>query len=385
MGRMDQLAEPRREDIRADRITPAGKDEIDALTGIRGVAAVTVITYHIFPATVLPWGLSQIVGRGYLAVDVFFVLSGFVMALNYGPMFGGRARLPVSATFLMRRVARLYPLYITFLALRVGYSLLVYHSLRVPGFWFAMNLAHPARDLIANAFMIQSWGVAPAITNPTWSISTEWGAYFLFPLLVSAILFRRGGLILFAGLMAAALVVAVSILTGYSDGHNGPLDAYDGRTPLPMMRCLGGFTIGLITFRLFRWAPAARLAAAGTGWAAIAYIVAGLILHLPDIAIYPAFPLLVLCLACDKGLLGRLFSWKPIFELGVLSYTIYVIHNVWIGPVHWLQAALPTQMPNGVAQTVTVAFLILSLGGAAIALHRWVEVPGRRLVRHVFG
>ncbi|MBW4023341.1 MAG: acyltransferase [Proteobacteria bacterium] len=382
---MDQLASAKRDDIRADRITATGKDEIGALTGIRGVAAAAVITYHIFPATFMPWGISQLFARGYMAVDVFFVLSGFVMALNYGPMFRGGFRLPAGMIFLMRRVARLYPLYITFLALRVGYSLLVYHRLQVPDFWFAMDLDHPARDLIANVLMIQSWGIAPAITNPTWSISTEWGAYFLFPLLVSVTLFRRWQTMLVAGLVAAALVVVVSILTAYSEGHNGPLDAYDGRTLLPMMRCLGGFTLGLITFRLYRWAPAARVASAGAGWAVIAYIMGGLILRLPDIAIYPAFPLLVLCLACDKGPLGRFFAWKPIFELGVLSYTIYVIHNVWIGPVHWMQKALPTQMPDAVAQTVVVAGLILSLGAAAIALHRWVEVPGRRIVRHVLG
>src|ERR1700742_2077340 len=112
--------------IQDDRITPAGKEEIDALTGIRGVAAVTVIAYHIYPASDFPYGLSHLVARGYLSVDVFFVLSGFVMALNYGPMFRDRIQLSSIMTFLMRRVARLYPLYIVFLMLRLLYSLAVY-------------------------------------------------------------------------------------------------------------------------------------------------------------------------------------------------------------------------------------------------------------------
>jgi peptidoglycan/LPS O-acetylase OafA/YrhL len=238
--------------------------------------------------------------------------------------------------------------------------------------------------LIANVFMIQSWGVAKAITTPTWSISTEWGAYFVFPFIVGAILFRRWRLAAAAGCVAAALVVAAAVLTGYDgEHHNGALDAYDGRTFIPMLRCLGGFALGLATFRLYRWAPAARLAGAGLGWAVFAYLQLGLLLHLPDLALYPAFPLLVLCLACDKGVLGRLLAWKPIYALGVLSYTIYVIHNVWISPVHWMEKSLPAQMPYGVAQLTTAAFLILSLGGAAAALHHWVEVPGRRLVRAV--
>jgi hypothetical protein len=50
--------------IQADRITPAGRDEIDALTGIRGVAAVTVIAYHTYPASDFPFGLSHMVARG---------------------------------------------------------------------------------------------------------------------------------------------------------------------------------------------------------------------------------------------------------------------------------------------------------------------------------
>jgi peptidoglycan/LPS O-acetylase OafA/YrhL len=376
---MDQLVQPIRPTVREDRLAPAGKDEIDALTGIRGIAALTVIAYHIYPASDFPPCLSQMVARGYLSVDIFFVLSGFVMALNYGPMFRHRVRPVAIVTFLMRRVARLYPLYITFLALRVGYSLLVYHSLQVPGFWFAMNLAHPLRDLIANVFMIQSWGVAKAITNPTWSISTEWGAYFVFPFIVGAILFRRWRLAAAMGCAAAGLVVAAAILTGYDGGHhNGALDAYDGRTFIPMARCLGGFAIGLLTFRVYRWAPAARLAGSGLGWLVLAGLQLGLLLHLPDLALYPAFPLLVLCLACDKGVLGRVFAWKPIYALGVLSYTIYVIHNVWISPVHWLEKTLPAQMPAAAANLTTAAFLILSLGGAAAALHHWVEGPGRR-------
>jgi peptidoglycan/LPS O-acetylase OafA/YrhL len=242
------------------------------------------------------------------------------------------------------------------------------------------------RDLIANVFMIQSWGVAKAITNPTWSISTEWGAYFVFPFILGAILFRSWRVAAGAAIMAAALVVAASILTAYDgEHHNGALDAYDGRTFIPMLRCLGGFALGLATFRIYRWAPAARLAGSGIGWLVLAYMLVGLVLNLPDLALYPAFPLLVLCLACDRGALGRIFAWKPIYGLGVLSYTIYVIHNVWISPVHWMEQSLPTQMPYAVAQMTTAAFLILSLGGAAAALHHWVEVPGRRLVRGLFG
>ncbi|MCB8881848.1 acyltransferase [Acidisoma cellulosilytica] len=370
--------------IQDDRIAPKGKDEIDALTGVRGAAAVIVIAYHSYPAADFPYGISHLVARGYLAVDIFFVLSGFVMALTYGRMFRDGVTAPAFFTFLMRRVARLYPLYICFLALRIAYSLAVYGSLQVPNGWFAMNLPLPIKDVIANIFMIQSWGVAKAVTTPTWSISTEWGAYFVFPFIVGGILFRRPAYAMLSLLAAAALIVAAGALTGY-DGmhHNGALDAYDGRTFIPMLRCLGGFTFGLLTYRLYQWPPAKRLAASGIGWTALAYIMLCLVLHLPDQVIYPAFPLLVLCLACDKGALAKLFSWKPLMQLGVLSYTIYVIHNVWIGLVHWLIKHLPSTMPTAVAQTMSAVFLIASLYVVGSFLHHWVEVPGRTIVRRM--
>ena len=67
----------------------------------------------------------------------------------------------------------------------------------------------------------------------------------------------------------------------------------------------------------------------------------------------------------------------------MLSYTIYVIHNVWIGLVHWLIAHLPAAMPTMVAQTMSAVFLIASLAVVGTALHHWVEVPGRRIVRRM--
>jgi peptidoglycan/LPS O-acetylase OafA/YrhL len=385
-GRMDQTlpfstAELR---IRENRITPSGKEEIDALTGIRGVAACLVIAYHIYPSEDFPWGLHQLVARGYLAVDVFFVLSGFVMALNYGRMFRNGPTVNGTVTFLLRRVARLYPLYITFLALRVGYSFAAYGSVQVPGFWFAMNLEHPVKDLIANALMIQSWGIARAITNPTWSISTEWGAYFIFPLILAPILFRRWAMAILAGLVGAGLIFLAGYMTLHDGmGHNGRLDAFDGRTLVPMTRCLGGFVLGIVTFRVYGWAPARRFAGSGMGWLVGLLILGGICLQLSDMILFLLFPPLVLCLACDRGWLGRIFSWGPIFQSGVLSYAIYVLHNVWIGPLNWARHELPLQMPQWVAETVIAGCLVVSLFGVAVLAHHWVEVPGRRLVRAI--
>lgn len=370
--------------IRDDRISATGKDEIGALTGIRGVAAVLVVIYHIYPFTDFPWGLRQIISRGYLSVDVFFVLSGFVMALNYGKLFQTGFSASAFGTFMLRRLARLYPLYIVFLALRVGYSLLAYGSFHVKNYWFAVDLPHPALSLLANALMIQSWGIANAITNPTWSISVEWGAYFLFPFIVAAILHGRAWQAWLASLIAVGLVVLVTQLTQHDGmGHNGPLDAFDGRTAGPMLRCLGGFTLGLAIYRLYLWAPAHRLASGWLGPLVCAYLLAGMLFHLQDLALYAAFPPLILALACNHGALGRFLAWGPVFQAGVLSYAIYVIHNPWIGLFHWARSTLPHYMPHWLAETLIAFGLATSILGFALLLHHFVEVPGRRIVRRL--
>ncbi|WP_298215435.1 acyltransferase [Acidocella sp.] len=381
--RRDAPSPPPLSGARREGIAPA-KEEIDALTGLRGVAAVLVAIYHIYPPADFPWGLRQIIARSYLSVDVFFVLSGFVMALNYGGMFRNGFRREAFLTFMLRRLARLYPLYIVFLALRVGYSLIAYGSLQVPGCWFAVDLPHPALSLLANAAMVQSWGIATAITNPTWSVSVEWGVYFLFPWLALATLHGRPWHAWLACAMAAALIALVGWLTAHDGGwHNGVLDAYDGRTPSPMLRCLGGFILGLALYRLYGWGPARRLAAAGWGWLVAAYLLAGVLLQWSDYALYAGFPLLILALACDRGWLGRLLAWGPVFQAGVLSYAIYVIHNPWIGLFQWSRRVLPGHMPGWLAETVIALGLAGSILGAAMLLHRLVEVPGRRWVRRL--
>src|SRR5690242_15715766 len=89
------------------------KPEIRALTGVRGVAASLVAIYHFSPTKEMAPGLLRnVVSRGYLWVDLFFVLSGFVIALNYGQLFASGFSRRAFATFLVRRVARIYPLYL---------------------------------------------------------------------------------------------------------------------------------------------------------------------------------------------------------------------------------------------------------------------------------
>ena len=106
---------------------PEPRSEIRSLTGIRGIAALYVVLFHYLSGRPFTSPLSTFLNHGYLAVDLFFALSGFVLALNYSHLFATGLNWPNFLAFLGRRLARIYPLYLvlTLLALiAVAISLL---------------------------------------------------------------------------------------------------------------------------------------------------------------------------------------------------------------------------------------------------------------------
>ena len=200
------------------------------------MAALWVVAYHLLlPGRLIGGWPAAIVGRGYLAVDVFFVLSGFVMALSYGELFSTVCRRRV-LHFIRRRVARLYPLYGAILGTRLAYTGWRYGRFDLPRPWIAAPLPHPWTDIPANLLLVQSWGLAPSSIGPAWSISTEWGAYWVFPLIAIGMLHRGGRVALACGTVAVALLLATAVLL-HSEGQPRLLDAWDGRTAGPLMRC----------------------------------------------------------------------------------------------------------------------------------------------------
>ena len=158
--------------------------------------------------------------------------------------------------------------------------------------------------ILANLLLIQAWSLAPSIVAASWSVSTEVAAYLAFPLLLRLTVFARRGRAVDSLLMASLLLILAAI-----GGHilgpatNGALDLSDGTTPWPLLRCLGGFMLGLLTFRLAQIERIMTLAA--NDWCVVAVIAAfGLALWsgLPDLAVYPCLPLIVLIAATDRAI-----------------------------------------------------------------------------------
>ena len=344
------------------------------------MAALWVVAYHLLlPARFIGGVPALLAGRGYLAVDVFFVLSGFVMALTYGHLFEAGLRRRAFAGFLWRRVARLYPIYAAILVFRFAYTAWRYGGFELPRPWIAAPVPHPWIGIPANLLLVQSWGIAQSSIGPAWSISTEWAAYWAFPLLAGCML-HRGPRAALAGVFGAAvLLLGTAVLLHTEGDHGRMLDAWDGRTAGPMMRCLAGFTLGLGVFRLSTWPPAARLAARPeAGWTMLAVFVAMLAASVPDPVVYPLFPAMVLCLACggNRGMPG-LFARAPIVWLGEISYSLYLLHIFLLHPLDEARAAMRLVLPPAPADFVSASLVLLFLLAGADLTYRLIERPGR--------
>ena len=294
------------------------KAELRALTGIRGIAAWLVVFYHAraLITDAAPEWLIAGLARGYLAVDLFFMLSGFVMWYNYGQHFG-RAGLSASGPFLWRRVARIWPLHAFVLAAMAVFAAILALTGRD-------HDAYPFAQLPLHVLLLQNWGFTAELAwnHPAWSISTELAAYLLFPLLsVCAMWDRRGTPALIVMLIAVlAALHVVFALSGESS-----LGAQITR--LGLIRCLAEFAVGTMLCALWqRW----RQLPAAPGRSKLAFLAALAFASLAGLAESAFIPALfaagLLALALDRGIAVRILSSRPLHWLGEVSYSTYLAH-----------------------------------------------------------
>lgn len=346
----------------------APRTQLDALTGTRGIAAWFVVFYHIrlaFPDSVPP-AVIAVLAKGYLAVDLFFVLSGFVMWLTYGAKFQ-RDGLSAAPGFLWRRIARIYPLHLVILLATIAYAA----SLSFAG--KADDAQYPVAELPLHFLLMQNWGFTDHLTwnDPSWSISTELAAYLLLPL-VAVTLFRKdwSPLACLAGAVALGLA-----LHGWFVAHDAVTLGHDiFWNGLP--RCIAGFFAGVLVAMAWRARPvsAARHAALAASIALFALWVAG---WMPETLAVPlCFTALVYWLAETSSAPGNPLASRIAVHLGDISYSTYLAHFLlWIVFKHLLVDD-PKNVPLGL--------IALYVGGVYVAselLYRMIEAPGRNLLQ----
>jgi peptidoglycan/LPS O-acetylase OafA/YrhL len=342
--------------------------EIRSLTGVRGVGAALIVVYH-FGKIRLDW-IHDVwpIPHGYMAVDLFFMLSGFVIGLGYKNAFSDHS-LRNYSEFLTKRIARLYPAY---LAISVLYILKLAFGLAGEETLSRFS----TYDVIGNALMLSGWGlhIYPLI-GVAWAASAELGSYILLPLLLIGTLQR--------GALGWSFCVIISIIAIYTIGtsglgYSGPLDVVESTSFYPMLRAIAGFTFGLAIYRYAEKLDGltARSQDAFLVVVLVAIVTAAIFTK-NDFPLYLLFIPLIAILSRDGPLALLLFGNRFIYHLGAISYSIYLLH-----PLFVRFSALSARHFGATSPAYAVCSLIffVVIWGLSYLSYRFIEVPGRNLV-----
>ncbi|TSH98165.1 acyltransferase [Verticiella sediminum] len=355
---------------------------IEALTGLRGIAAILVVLFHYSGGFLPNLDLAEhtrFVVKGYLWVDLFFLLSGFIMMHVHGAAFGQTLHAPVVKSFLVSRFARIYPLHLAVLA---GFL-----ALELAKWWLMASgiskldvepFSHDKQPLAlaTHLTMTQGLGLHDSLTwnGPAWSVGTEWAAYVVFPLLALAL---HGSRRLFPGLALGL----VTLLLGVSHGGRDLDVTYD----LGLWRCLTEFTLGAMLYGLYQSPRAAALGRTSVFVLVAAATVAAMHAGARDIVIVVLFALLLVTLACNQGWPAALLGTKPLVFLGEISYAIYMCHMLLMETADTFSRAM-TGRALGRYLDVSASLVVL-LGGLLLValcsawLYRRIELPARAWIK----
>nr|WP_255426862.1 acyltransferase family protein [Pseudonocardia sp. C8] len=371
---------------------------------MRIVAAVWVVVFH-FHFTALP-GVAEVADRlgplitqGALGVDLFFVLSGFVIAWTHLDRLGPRLRVRDSGRFLWARAARMWPAYAVVLHLFGVW--LVARAVLGPDGRIAYQAVQPSLDAgtwLQQLLLVHMWDEpyldGASWVGPTWSISAEWLAYLLFPLL--AVAFHRLRNLPFAALAAGSLLCVAPVAAAFVV-VGSPYYPYSW-----LVRILGGFSAGVLAMLAVRrlrgtagWVPATRAAeprvagrpvAAAASWTATFTAVAIPVLLVPGSGYGAAaavllFPVLVGALAlADRGPVHHLLTRAAVVHGGRISYALYLVH-IPMFEILWFLGDRGLVPDGGVTGHLIALAVLAGTLPAAHLLYALVECPARRWMR----
>ncbi|ESQ75106.1 acyltransferase [Asticcacaulis sp. AC402] len=293
--------------------------EIRSLTGLRGLAALYVVLFHANGFWRFPDPVRPFINHGYMAVDLFFILSGFVMAMTYAHMFEDGFCIKKFKHFLLLRLARIYPLF----ALMTVLTAILIVTVLAPTYRFEdLPLA-----LLPNFTLTQVWGLSNSIVPPSWSISAEWAAYLLFPpgVWLALKVSRRWTLLglLVSFVVLAAIAYGPHWLAEKPLGlRHGPLDIVSSYALGTTLRCLASFYIGLVAWRFKDLIPARA--------AGVLFVLAlGLLcVKGSDMFLIGIFAVMIMALSHDTGWVARLMQVRWVYWLGGISFALYLIHDI---------------------------------------------------------
>jgi peptidoglycan/LPS O-acetylase OafA/YrhL len=361
------------------------KTNLPSLTALRGIAAILVMLFHIDViifyrelGSLIPHKVSGIITKGYLWVDFFFLLSGFIINHVYGKILSADfMNWKTAKHFLWARFSRIYPLHIFTLTLLILFAIIfpLISPKVVDGSWttfFAWSAIWDNLVLInaMNQHNYLSWNIV------SWSIGAEWWTYiaaiFILPLVQRKKIIQNLIILLLA-------ITAICLLVF----HKKNLDiTYD----YGFIRCIADFLIGTILYQLF-------LNRIGKKWLQsnsiflILIILLLLMFHYQwnDLLTLPIFCCLILSSVYNEGLIKENLEKRIPKYLGEISYSIYMMHGFWF-MVFWY--CLPYLKSNyGIGELnvwMKLGYLILFIAITLISSHytyKYIEIKCRFKLR----
>ena len=359
--------------------------EIKALSGARAFPPLILVLYHFCEGHGYRGNFvfDALVAKGYLWVEFFFILSGFILTHVYGRAGGLRY-----FSFLRARLARLYPLHLFMLFVMLGLVVLLRFLAARGGYVSIYDQPyHPIntwQGFVASLFLVQAWNILSYLTwnGASWFVSVE----FLLCLLFPAYLFlSRGGTVRGTLLIAAGLA-ALTYLARTS-GHGLDLTFHNG-----IFRGAACFAVGVGLSMLYRAAAARGWGELPEGLFSLAQLAAVLLLldaiyrtqwaHKPaDIYVAAAMAGLIFTLAFDRGIAARALSTAPVLKLGEWSYAIYIGQTAWLQFLRYLeQRWYPNVAPATIWWIEPFALVAVCVVWGAL-LATVIERPANRWLR----
>lgn len=344
--------------------------DIKPLTGLRFIAAFWLLLYFFWPRLGLGDVRPNLIQSGNYGVDLFFILSGFVLAHVYGPQVeGGKYN---HGTFIWARLARVYPLHILALVTMIG----IWGLGKIIGADFeggAFNLSQIPFHLT----LTQAWGFVDSDgwNFPSWSISAEWFAYLTFPLSFYVVSrFKRapiaGILMIFAAFYSAYAILA-------AQGFELNFMTWEGA----QFRIIIAFAGGAMLWQYGRnLKTSPKFALIGVAISAI-WVFAASQLTASGALVWPGLMGLVFFLAeTSKHPNETLLGNKTWVYLGEISFAMYMVHlpvDIVLNQI--VEKTIGQQ--SGIFAIIMMVVSIILVTITAVIAHEFFEKPIRNYMR----
>ncbi|WP_396127088.1 acyltransferase family protein [Empedobacter stercoris] len=301
------------------------KDEIKSLTGLRGIAAFYVMIYHYFHTylinfyekepNILIYYLRNFISQGYLAVDLFFMLSSYVLCLRYANEFSEKVNFVNYKYYMFKRFKRIYPLYIFSLL----FIICIFNNFNIYDFIIDITFLQAYFDTIIRG-----------VNVPSWSLSIEWSIYLILPFLIyywNKIKLKYH--FVFA-LISLVLLYQCQYLDKYVIDYknwsfyileaNEKINIHIG--PLALFRAIVAYYFGFLIFKSINKSNILLFTSSTI------LILIELIFNVNDILIIIPLAIFIHGLIFNKTLISRLLSSKILNYLGQISFSLYLFHII---------------------------------------------------------